>query len=172
MFIETAKKSAFSDARKRCASRHSHSHDKSVCSDTAKLQRSVMLRKVVLPGTHTATISPRSVTRQKCLRLMTLEKLVHPSLRLKRQHSGTLQRSVTLIKEVYPPVHAAPTSSRVVTRQRLMALRSAVHPQGRKKSKRFVALQRLAMLGKYRYTLVCTQPWETHGCDETALSDT
>ena len=126
--VTRRKKSSFSEAQKRCAPRHSHSHDKSVFGDTAKLQRSVTLRKGVLPGTQTTTTSLRSVTRQKSQRLVTLIKLVHPSLRLKSQHSETLQRSVTLIKEVHPPVHAAPTSPYVVARQRSMTLRSALHP--------------------------------------------
>ena len=67
VFSDTAEKSALSDvaalsgAQRRCAPRHSHNQDKSAFRGTAKnkclvtLQRSVMLRKDVHPGSHTAT---------------------------------------------------------------------------------------------------------------------
>ena len=125
--VTRQKSQRFIDAQKRCAPGHSDRHNKSVGVEVT-LQHLVTLRKGVHPGIHTTTSSLCSVTRQKKLGFGDAHKSCAPSLRLKSQHSGTLQRSVTLITEEHPPVHAAPTRPCVLARQPLTTLRSAVRP--------------------------------------------
>ena len=111
------------------------------------------------PGTHTAPTSLCFVTRQKRQPLLTLQSLVaprkpgHTSLRSDRRRLGTLQRVVTLIKEIRLPVHTPSTSPCVVTQQRSVTLRLTVQPYRHEKHKRFVALQRLAALRKEMHTV-------------------
>ena len=64
MFSDAAKKAAFNDAQKICTPRHSHSHNKSVLSDSGVTALSDA-QKDVQPGIHTATTSPRSDTAKK-----------------------------------------------------------------------------------------------------------
>ena len=117
------------------------------------LQRLVPLRNDGNPGIHTATTSPCLVTRRKsplsdAAALSGAHKtcVTRPSYShdrsvfsdtAKSQHSVTLQRLVTISKDVHLGIHTATTSPCLVTRQNtrrsvtpqlLVTLRRHVHP--------------------------------------------
>ena len=63
-------------------------------SDTAKLHRSVTLRKEVHPGIHTATTSPCLVTRRKSQRSLMLQRFSDSQKMYVPRHSHSHYKSI------------------------------------------------------------------------------
>ena len=129
---------SFSDAQKRCASRHSHSHDKSVFSDAAAF--SVGQKPCSPRHSHSRDKSVFSDTANKlafsdAVSFSELRKYVHLGIHTATTNPClgtrvvTLHRLVTLRKDGNLAIHTATTTPCLVTRrkgQRSMTLQRLV----------------------------------------------